>query len=97
MQYILTEEEMQEITADRNNLRKAVYGTRLDALCQHIATTMIETAPPLGEVWSSHGRYPKTDPHGCIHVRGSDGKLTAHYCDACPVSHVCQQYKEWSK
>ncbi|WP_380873655.1 hypothetical protein ACFB49_42950 [Sphingomonas sp. DBB INV C78] len=100
MQYLLTEEEMQAIRVDRDHLREAVFGDKLDVLVQHIACTMIETAPPRSTVWTgtSTPAYPKDRPHGCIHYRDPQtGNRTADYCDGCPVSDICRRYKEWSK
>ena len=93
MQYILTKEEMtalQDKDAVANQLlTKLPNLDTLATIVQHVALTMVETAPARGRVT---GR-----PHGCVHVKPENPAHRCHYCDACPVAKVCLLPKEWSK
>lgn len=90
MQYLLSEEEMEEIRQQQKELRSIPVGGRhllegLTNVCRMVATTMIPT-----QYTARSGARDK--PHGCIHVDKS-----ARYCDKCPVSGICPQTKQWSK
>ncbi len=86
MQYLLTEEEMQEVRDLRKN---AIHPEALKNVVQHVAVKMIDTSPP-------NGRKPIAEPNGCIHDNFY-GRANADYCDACSVAGICPLPKRWSK
>lgn len=86
MQYILTEEEMQEVRDLRKN---AVHQEALKNVCQRVANDMVDLRPP-------NGRETMTLPCGCIH-ESVFGKANGFYCDPCAVSAICPLPKRWSK
>lgn len=99
MQYLLTQEEMDARITDQILLQKITgrssaslsdYAEGLKNVCQHVATTMIQTVPVNGGGVSDR-------PHGCIHVKHVDPRWQTPYCDGCQVAGICPQPKEWSK
>lgn len=93
MRYLLDEEEMAAIRAERENMRKLPGGSdHLEALknvCQMVATTMIPT-----DRTAFIGRTGRDKPYGCIHVNRHE---SYGYCDRCPVQGICPQPQEFSK
>lgn len=96
MQYLLSEEEMAEIRADRLAISelpgakiiepgKISYSiTRhLQALTETCRAIAIATTPD----W-------RDKPYGCIHVNRRE---SYGYCDRCPVLRICPQPKDFSK
>lgn len=94
MQYLLTEEEMAAIAADRERLRRLPGGAdhlvALENVCKMVATTMIPTA---ASAFQSAGSVRDT-PYGCIHV---NRQASYGYCDRCPVRGICPMPKDYSK
>lgn len=87
MQYLLTEEEMQEVRDLRKN---AINPEALRNVVQHVAMHMIDISPP-------NGRRPMTQPNGCIHDNAVLGHASTGYCDFCSVAGICPLSKRWSK
>jgi hypothetical protein len=91
VQYLLSEDEMAAIRADRQ-AEKLLPGhsiaghlQALTHVVQHIATGFV----PEGDTGTAHG---------CIHVKHPDGPgYQVPYCDHCPVAGICPQPKAWSK
>lgn len=108
MQYILTEDEMAAIRAERNDAQKMPSLEALTNVVRHVACSMVEVAGNL-----PNGRRPTDAPRGCIHVKDSAWAMvkedqrtddppvkryfTPPYCDRCAVAGICPQPKEWSK
>ena len=86
MQYILSEEEMEQVRKDRAALHKIASTDVLTSVCMNIADTMVGT--------ENTTRWPKggKEPYGCIHSEKSYG-----YCDRCPVVSICPMPKRFSK
>jgi hypothetical protein len=96
MMYILTDDEMQAKWANEKRIAGLPTHEELKNVCRIIATTMIPTKHTPGH--NNANEYTLTHPHGCVDVRAPDtGKLTAHYCDNCPVRGICPMPKELSK
>lgn len=82
MQYILSEQEYRDLTAQAQLV--TISKAELQKLCTKIADEM-----PVK--WGWNGPDPK--PWGCI--LSKDGEW---YCDKCPVQQICPEpFKEWSK
>jgi hypothetical protein len=82
MQYILTQEEYNELVHTKNK-QKLGNQKELQDLCTKIADTM-----PIQWTWGDKA----LEPWGCIHTRYD------WYCDDCPVQKICPETsKEWSK
>jgi hypothetical protein len=106
MQYLLSEEEMAAIRADREAMRKlpgatsrGEVGLHLEALtnvCKMVATTMIPTSATAfqGGRLAGGSMSERTEPYGCIHV---DRAASYGYCDRCPVQGICPLPKDYSK
>lgn len=99
MQYLLTEDEMGAIRAERDALKsipcRADLIEGLGNVCKMVATTMI---PTKASAYQRESDTPPTTPHGCIHVphpRGPHWQIS--YCDLCPVRGICPLPKEYSK
>lgn len=91
MQYLLTEDEMGAIGAEREAARRMPNMEALVNVCQFIATRAT------GQIRPNSG-HTLDAPHGCIHVADGRGKQhQIRYCDFCPVAGICPQPKEWSK
>jgi len=91
MQYILSENEMEDVRIDRLRLEKMPSSEGLVNVVRHVATTMIQTV-------NVNGRGASNFPHGCIHVKDPRGPTwQTEYCDGCQVAGICPQPKEWSK
>ncbi len=91
MQYLLTEDEMEEIRQARRSAERMPKLEALTNVCKHLACTAIATKPP-------NGGKPTGRPHGCIHVPSPDGAETqTRYCDRCLVAGICPLPKSWSK
>ncbi len=84
MQYILTEQEYQDLRATQRT-QIHLSKTKLQTLCTEIANTM-----PVSVKWVDNG-VPQ--PWQCILTEKHE-----HYCDECPVQSICpNEHKEWSK
>lgn len=95
MQYLLTEEEMGRIRMREMDVRKLPDLEKLTLYVQHVATTMIPTAPQPERQRPLNGEQR---PHGCIHVEDPRGpQYRVRYCDLCQVSGICPLPREWSK
>jgi hypothetical protein len=77
MQYLLTQEEYDELKAQKRGIRLE-NTKKLQALCTKIADTM-----PVN--WGWKGPDPK--PWGCIITVQREGH--EWYCDQCPVQDIC--------
>jgi hypothetical protein len=85
MQYILSEEEYQELNRKRS-YEVQLSKSKLQKLCTKIADTM-----PVNWGWEGPGPDPK--PWGCILTQKREW-----YCDTCPVQDICPyDHKHWSK
>jgi hypothetical protein len=85
MQYILSEEEMEEVRNLRAEMKSLPSVEKLQKMCTKIA-----------DEWPSfHGWDGKSDPEpwGCVLSVEYE-----HYCDECPVQTICpKERKSWSK
>lgn len=94
MQYILTQEEYDDLKKKREALEH-IERKELQKLCTKIANEM-----PV-EQTDFHGGSRRSTPNYCI--LDGDGKRdhyesNTEYCDDCPVKKICPYpYKEWSK
>lgn len=89
MQYILSEEEMEEIRQLRAKMKSLPSTDQLQKMCTKIAD---EWATWTG--WKGHKHDP--EPWGCVLSREDDGE--EWYCDECPVQSICPlERKSWSK
>ena len=86
MQYVLTQEEYDELRA-KQTLDLGMQKDRLQTLCTLIADTM-----PVKWGWSKD-EEPK--PWGCVLTAAK--YHDEWYCDSCPVQDICPADKEWSK
>ncbi|ADQ53206.1 hypothetical protein 65p198 [Aeromonas phage 65] len=101
MQYILTEEEYQDLKK-KHILQLDIQKNKLQKLCTKIANTMpvFYWGNKEASIW------------GCIHneqieredylgedegAKGVEIQLTPGYCDECPVTDICPSSKRWSK
>ena len=83
MQYILTEQEYNELKK-KQELEITLNNNKFQELCTKISDTM-----PIDWGWGEDN--PK--PWGCI-LSIKQG----WYCDKCPVRKICKYpYKKWSK
>lgn len=88
MQYLLSEEEMQEIRTAREQAARMPSLEALTNVVKYMACRMV-VEPIDGQ---------KARPHGCIHVRDPySPEWTIDYCDRCPASGICPLPKNWSK
>lgn len=88
MQYILSEEEMEnirQVKLEHMELVKRLQSiTKLQKMCSKIADEW-----PTFTGWNPH----KAEPWGCILTVDYE-----HYCDECPVQSICpNERKSWSK
>ena len=91
MQYILSEEEMQEFCNDRASLQELLKilprKDKLQKMCTKIAGEW-----PTFTGWDKKNPQPP-EPWGCILTVDYE-----HYCDECPVQSICPNLnKNWSK
>ncbi len=87
MQFILSQQELDELRNDRDRKRQA-DAKALQAFCTKVADGL----PILG--WHTHGEGPK--PWGCVLTAEADGQ--EWYCDDCPAQDFCPlTNKRWSK
>ena len=85
MQYILTQEEYDVLTARRERALQ-LSEKKLQDLCTRIANEM-----PVKWGWS---RLEEPKPWGCMLTK-EDGEW---YCDSCPVQDICPYpHKDYSK
>ena len=82
MQYILSEEEYNNLLTNAN-IRKKEDRDMINKLCQ-----MVADHKPVKVYWSK-----EVEPWGCIHTRGKND----WYCDECPVKKECGLPKHYSK
>lgn len=86
MQYILTQEEYDQLRA-RQKLDLDMRRDQLQQLCTWVADNM-----PVSVKWINEG---KPEPWGCIMTKPYPN---IGYCDECPVQKICpSEHKEWSK
>lgn len=90
MQYILTEQEYNQLVNETKSIKEE-YRNTINDLCQMVADNM----PIAG--W--HAKYDKNkttegkSPWGCI-----KSEEYSWYCDDCPVKHIClEKNKRFSK
>lgn len=90
MQYILSQEEYDELKA-KKNLDFKMKTKELQKLCTKICDTM-----PVNWGWGNHDGRTDPKPWGCIlSVKDNDYEW---YCDTCPVTEICPYpNKNWSK
>lgn len=89
MQYILSEEEMEEIRQLRASIKFLPTVDKLQKMCTKIADEW-----PTWTGWKGHKHEPK--PWGCIITAELNGE--EWYCDECPVQTICPyKYQSWSK
>lgn len=82
MQYILSQEEYDELQNRNKTLSKLPTVNELQAFCTLVANTM-----PVQDGWY------KDRVWGCILTRKGEW-----YCDDCPAKDICpNQFKNWSK
>lgn len=85
MQYLLSEEELDALKADKLARDEKLRDTLQD-LCTKVADHMPAVKP-----WDWKEGDP-LQPYGCIRTTRNE------YCDTCPVKAVCPlEFKEWSK
>jgi len=85
MQYLLSEEELQELK-DKATRNDQVNRENLQWLCTELAKHK-----PVTVGWKFD---PQTEPWGCI----LDPETDPGYCDHCPARELCpSNYKEFSK
>lgn len=85
MQYILSEKEYFELKS-RADIEKSASKTKINKICQEIATTL-----PV-YFWG------RTEPSiwGCIY-EDEDSVRSTEYCDECPMEKYCTMPKEFSQ
>ena len=89
MQYILTQEELDQLKADAANAIKKVTAD-LQTACTLLADNM-----PVKHPWDPAST--DTKPWGCILSQTSPTK-DEWYCDHCPARKLCPNpHKNWSK
>ena len=90
MQYILNEEEMEEIRQLRAKMKGLPSVDKLQKMSTKIA-----------DEWPTWRGWDKKNPHdpepwGCVITREAEGE--EWYCDECPVQNICpNEWKSWSK
>lgn len=86
MQYILSEEEYQDLVEAKKKAEEAVRD-RLQKVC-----TMAADQIPIKVYWNKKEK----EPWGCIHTREMEDGYE-WYCDNCPVRKLCPSGKHFSK
>jgi hypothetical protein len=85
MQYILTEEEMEQVRKLREEQKYLPNPEYLQKMCSYIADNWPS--------WRGWDGKSEPEPWGCILTQEYE-----HYCDKCPVINICPyKHKEWSK
>ena len=85
MQYILTQEEYDDLKKAGRNQR-SINVDVLQTLC-----TQVAKHKPVTTVWGTN----EPVPWGCVLVNDEDNP---EYCDGCPVAQFCPNTsKNWSK
>ena len=85
MQYILSEEEMEEVRQLRAKMKTLPDVGKLQEMCTKIA----DECP----TWRGWDGKAEPSPWGC--ALSSDDEW---YCDECPVQDICpREWKSWSK
>jgi len=88
MQYILNEEEMEEIRQLRAKMKSLPSVDKLQKMCTKIADEW-----PTFTGWDGKG---EAEPWGCIITAEADNE--EWHCDKCPVRTICPlEWKSWSK
>lgn len=88
MQYILNEEEMEEIRQLRVKMKRLPSVDELQEMCTKIADEW-----PTWHGWSDKDQ---PQPWGCVITQEEQG--VEWYCDECPVQSICpKEWKSWSK
>jgi hypothetical protein len=86
MQYILTEEEYNELVS-----RKKKIDIEAQNKLQEFCTLAAKHIPAQRE-WDPDDK----SPWGCVLEKGDEGQNG--YCDDCPAQDICPyHYKEWSQ
>ena len=91
MQYILTEDEYEELKSQQKEFNLAKT-KRLQKLCTKICDTM-----PVQPRWKKDpftGKLEPPEPWGCILSVKDDNEW---FCDECPVQEICPGDKNYSK
>lgn len=93
MQYILSQEEYDELKAKRSH-EIQLSKKKLQDLCTKIADTM-----PVQWNWGSKKNDPEYfKPWGCVFTVEKEHRFDEWYCDQCPVQDICPStYKPYSK
>lgn len=88
MQYILSEEEMEEVRQLRKEAKKFPTLSSLQKMCTTVANEW-----PTFTGWD---KKKPAEPWGCIITQEQEG--VEWYCDECPVQTICPyEHKSWSK
>jgi len=87
MQYLLTQEEMNQHRNLQSDLSK-MPGGNLGALVARLDTVRKRMVLEMGLPWRDN------DPYGCLHIKDSG---FYGYCDKCPAQEICMLSKEYSK
>lgn len=88
MQYILTEEEMEEVRKLRAKMKTLPSVDKLQKMCTKIADEW--------PTWRGWDGKEDPSPWGCVITAEEDNE--EWYCDECPVQNICpREYKSWSK
>jgi hypothetical protein len=91
MQYILSEEEMEEVNRLRAEMKTLPSLNLLQKMCTKIADEW-----PTWTGWDKKNPDWPAEPWGCIITRKEEGE--EHYCDECPVQNICpEEHKRWSQ
>lgn len=85
MQYILTEEEYNELKSKPQKIKHEMQQI-INKLCQRVC----DSEPIPDAYWVEEGEEP--EPWGC-----KESKDFEWYCDECPVRNICQLPKDWGK
>jgi hypothetical protein len=85
MQYILSEEEMEEVRQLRAKMKDLPSPDKLQKMCTKIADEW-----PTWTGWDRKHPQP-AEPWGCVITREEAGE--EWYCDECPVQNICP--REW--
>ncbi len=90
MQYILSEEEMEEVRKLRAKMKSLPDVDKLQKMCTKIADEW-----PTWTGWNKKCPQP-AEPWGCVITREEENE--EWYCDECPVQTICpREWKSWSK
>lgn len=92
MQYILSQEEMDEVNQLRKDVKVVNELFKREAKLQRICTKAANEWPV--KYW---GRK-EAEPWGCKITMEKNKEVDEWYCDNCPVQEICPYpFKGWSK